>query len=65
MASGNFIDFELQVRTVLDIQTSDTYDIVPGCDKLYGTCTTKFANTDNFGGFNLIPANDRIFQTPF
>lgn len=38
--------------------TSDTFDILPGCDKTYAGGCTKFLNTDNFRGFDFIPRNE-------
>lgn len=34
----------------------DTFTAYPGCDKTQTTCTTKFANLANFGGFPYVPA---------
>ncbi len=34
---------------------SDTFTIIPGCDKLQATCNTKFSNLTNFRGFPYIP----------
>lgn len=33
----------------------DTFDVYPGCDKTLGTCTAKFGNQLNFGGFPYVP----------
>ena len=33
----------------------DTFTIYPGCDKTQATCTTKFSNVVNFGGFPYVP----------
>jgi uncharacterized phage protein (TIGR02218 family) len=33
---------------------------LPGCDHSYATCNTKFANTDNYGGFK-----DMVTKNPF
>lgn len=32
--------------------------IYPGCDHAYATCETKFANDDNYGGFDYIPTKN-------
>ena len=32
--------------------------IYPGCDHAYVTCETKFANDDNYGGFDYIPSKN-------
>jgi uncharacterized phage protein (TIGR02218 family) len=34
---------------------SDTFTAYPGCDKTQATCTTKFSNLVNFGGFPYVP----------
>lgn len=34
-----------------DIQVGDTFSVVSGCDKTLTTCSTKFSNVVNFGGF--------------
>jgi uncharacterized phage protein (TIGR02218 family) len=34
----------------------DTFTIYPGCDKTQATCTGKFSNLVNFGGFPYVPA---------
>jgi len=33
----------------------DAFTVYPGCDKLQGTCNTKFNNVHNFRGFPSIP----------
>jgi len=33
----------------------DTFTIYPGCDKTQATCTAKFSNLANFGGFPYVP----------
>lgn len=42
------------------IAVTDTFSMVAGCDKLIRTCNSKFSNTVNFQGFNLIPGSDHI-----
>lgn len=37
------------------VAVSDTFEIVPGCDKTFSMCRTRFANTINFRGENLLP----------
>lgn len=46
------------------IQLGDTYDLVPGCNKLKDTCKTKYSNYINFGGFPDVPGQDAITETP-
>lgn len=38
-----------------NLQVGDEIDITPGCDKNPGTCSSKFGNLLNFGGFPYIP----------
>jgi uncharacterized phage protein (TIGR02218 family) len=33
----------------------DTFTVYPGCDKTQATCTSKFSNLANFGGFPYVP----------
>ena len=35
--------------------TGDTFTIYPGCDKTQSTCSGKFSNLVNFGGFPYVP----------
>jgi uncharacterized phage protein (TIGR02218 family) len=56
--SGNVI--VLWERPPFPISVSDGVQVVAGCDKSIATCDSKFANTTNFQGFNLIPGSDYI-----
>ncbi len=47
---------------VLAIAAGDSFDITAGCDKLFATCTGKFANTVNFRGFPHIPGQDVVIR---
>lgn len=38
------------------VAQGDAFTIYPGCDKQLTTCTSKFNNAANFGGFPFIPA---------
>lgn len=40
------------------MQTGDTFEITPGCDKQFSTCKTKFSNSENFRGFPHIPGSE-------
>lgn len=62
--SGNACTFSLQLRTVLDIVASDTFDITPGCEKTETVCKSKFNNYVNFRGYTFIPGSDRALRTP-
>lgn len=62
-------DFTSKIFTLWDallhpIQVGDTFDARPGCNKVEGTCKDAFDNFDNFGGFNFVPGEDRLSQTP-
>ena len=39
-------------------------DFALGCDKRFGTCGTRFANTLNFRGFPTIPGDDYLTTYP-
>lgn len=54
-----------QTGAVLTLSTSfseitqgDDVEIFPGCDHALDTCTNKFNNTDNYGGFAWIPVKN-------
>ncbi len=47
---------------VLAITAGDTFDITAGCDKLFETCTSRFANAVNFRGFPHIPGQDTVIR---
>ena len=46
------------------IGLGDTFEIRAGCDKQFGTCRDKFANTDQFRGFPHMPGNDFVTAYP-
>ncbi|MBI1274213.1 MAG: DUF2163 domain-containing protein [Alphaproteobacteria bacterium] len=46
------------------VQAGDTYSVYPGCDKRLATCSAKFSNVANFGGFPHLPGIDRLLQYP-
>ncbi len=43
-----------------DTSVGDTFDIWAGCDKTSSTCSSKFANLNNFLGFEYIPEADTV-----
>lgn len=43
-------------------EPGDTFAIVAGCDKRFGTCKSKFANALNFRGFPHLPGNDSAYS---
>ena len=38
------------------IEIGDQITVIPGCNKTVPTCTNKFNNVLNYGGFTEIPA---------
>lgn len=56
-ASGVFV---LHLQLWQNVAVGDTYTAVPGCRRRYTEdCRTKWANTNNFGGFDKVPGNDK------
>lgn len=55
-------DLVLSVPTPFPIEVGDEFNITPGCDKLLGTCNTKFVNLPNFGGYPTVPGYDLAHQ---
>ncbi len=45
------------------IALGDTYQAVAGCDKLFASCTAKFANAVNFRGEPHVPGMDKLLET--
>lgn len=48
----------------LGLAVGDRVRLIAGCDRLAGTCRTKFANFLNFRGFPDIPGEDWLMQAP-
>lgn len=48
--------------TPFEIENTDTFSIVAGCDRLFATCKAKFSNEDNFRGFPHIPGSNTVIQ---
>lgn len=46
------------------VQTSDSFTITAGCNKLFTTCKDKFSNTVNFRGFPHMPGNTYVVSYP-
>jgi len=55
-------EFYLQLPTPFDIEIGDTCDIEPGCDKTFGTCVSRYARGDAFGGYPHVPTTNRTLQ---
>lgn len=58
-APGQFV---LQQPFFYDLVGNEDYTAVVGCNKLPTTCSTKFDNLINFGGFPFVPGQDKIIQ---
>lgn len=56
--------FILETPMQYEIQVGDTYTVVPGCDRIFETCGTKFNNAINFGGFPHLRGTDDLQKTP-
>ena len=56
--------FTLWLPMSYAIQTGDTYQVYPGCDKRFATCQSVFANAVNFGGFPYVPGVGNILKYP-
>jgi uncharacterized phage protein (TIGR02218 family) len=52
--AGTVINFAVPLPVAPN--AGDTFTAYPGCDKTQATCTAKFANLANFGGFPYVPA---------
>jgi uncharacterized phage protein (TIGR02218 family) len=62
--SGGIVSIELWQAMSEPVATGDGFDVVPGCDKLFSTCQTKFGNGANFRGFPHMPGNDAVIAGP-
>lgn len=45
-------------------EPGDEFIMQPGCDLSAGTCKNVYSNHINFGGFEDVPGNDSIVETP-
>lgn len=57
-------DVTLWGNLPFDIQVGDVACILPGCDKVFGTCIAKFDNAINFVGEPFVPSPDIFGQYP-
>jgi uncharacterized phage protein (TIGR02218 family) len=46
-----------------NIEVTDTYSIITGCDKSFDTCIAKFSNAINFRGEPHVPGLDKMLET--
>jgi len=58
------VQIELWVPAGSPVQVGDTFSIVAGCDKQFGTCRHVFNNAINFRGFPWMPSNDLLMAYP-
>ncbi|MFZ5736809.1 MAG: DUF2163 domain-containing protein [Pseudomonadota bacterium] len=58
------VRLSLWQATAEPISAGDSFVVTAGCDKLFGTCRDRFANSDNFRGFPQIPGNDFVVSYP-
>lgn len=52
----------LWTRLSLSPNAGDRLRLFAGCDKSFGACRTKFANSANFRGFPHMPGNDHVLS---
>lgn len=57
-------DIELTLDRAIGLAPGALVSVVPGCDRLRASGCSKFANTDNFRGFDLMPAVSPSFILP-
>jgi uncharacterized phage protein (TIGR02218 family) len=58
--SAGVVTLELWAPARGPLTPGQTFVVTAGCDKHFGTCKAKFANTANFRGFPHMPGNDFI-----
>jgi len=51
---------QMMNKWLLPVNPGDTFSIIAGCDKTYGTCNLKFSNIIHFSGFPFIPVPTTI-----
>lgn len=61
LSSGNAV---LSLRTAFPfaISPGETAQLTAGCDRVFGTCVSKFGNANNFRGEHLLPGNDIVVK---
>jgi hypothetical protein len=53
-------EVELWIAPPYTVAIADTLEIMPGCDKTFPLCLSRFANTINFRGEHLAPGTDFV-----
>ena len=46
------------------VHVGDQFQMTVGCDKQPATCSGKFNNKANFRGFDFVPTNEDVFNSP-
>jgi uncharacterized phage protein (TIGR02218 family) len=59
--AGVLVALTLREEPRFPILAGETFSIQAGCDKSFGTCKEKFANSLNFRGFPHMPGNDQAY----
>ena len=54
----------LTLARAIVLTVGQAVTVAPGCDRLGQTCRTKFANYDNFRGFEWMPSVSPSFKIP-
>lgn len=57
-------EVRLLAPTPRPIAAGDRFTAIIGCDKSFAVCANRFANSDAFRGFPLMPGNDALAQGP-
>jgi uncharacterized phage protein (TIGR02218 family) len=59
--SGSQVVFTLRDEPRFPVLPGVIFTVKAGCDKSFGTCKAKFANSLNFRGFPHMPGNDQAY----
>lgn len=54
----------LLISMPFEVTAGDSVRLTAGCDKRATTCAIKFSNKDRFRGFDMIPTQETILETP-
>lgn len=60
--SGSIAQIILKETFPLPITTSDTFDLIRGCDRSFGVCAGDFSNAVNFRGEPHLPGNATLLK---
>lgn len=55
VAFSGYVQLQLIKPTPFTVSTGDTLQLVPGCDKTFGTCLNVYNNLIHFGGMPFVP----------